>query len=75
MPEIAGLIAPRPTVWEVGRQDNLMVRDWIAPAWERMEGPYRALGALDQLWLDEFDGAHRWNGVVAFRELDRVLAP
>jgi len=29
VPEIASLIAPRPCLWEVGRNDNLMVRERI----------------------------------------------
>ncbi len=73
VPEIGGLIAPRPALWEVGTRDGLMVKDWIGPAWERMERVYSALGASDQLNRDDFDGAHRWNGVKAYPLLDHVL--
>ncbi len=73
VPEIAGLIAPRPSLWEVGMRDGLMVKDWIGPAWERIERVYAALGAAEQLTRDDFDGTHRWNGVKAYPLLDRVL--
>lgn len=73
VPEIAGLIAPRPALWEVGSNDGLMVKHWIEPAWERIRRPYEAMQAADQLAMDRFDGAHRWNGVKAYPLLDRVL--
>ena len=75
VPEIAGLIAPRPAVWEVGQHDALMVKDWIPDAWDRIRRHYRALGAEGQLVMDSFDGGHRWNGVKAEPLLARVLNP
>ncbi len=75
VPEIAGLIAPRPALWEVGQRDGLMVKDWIPEAWERILRVYRALGAEEQLLRDSFDGAHRWNGVKATPLLARILKP
>ncbi len=71
--EIASLIAPRPCLWEVGRKDALMVKEWIEPALERIRRAYRAYGATDALEVDSFDGGHRWNGVKAYPLLDRVL--
>lgn len=73
VPEISSLIAPRPCLWEVGRQDSLMVKAWIDPALERMRRAYQAFGALDNLQVDSFEGGHRWNGVVAYPLLDKVL--
>lgn len=66
VPEIASLIAPRPALWEVGQKDGLMVKDWIAPSWQRIQKAYRALGAGANLTMDSFDGSHRWNGVKAY---------
>ncbi|MBI3696610.1 MAG: acetylxylan esterase [Acidobacteria bacterium] len=73
VPEIASLIAPRPCLWEVGRQDALMVKDRIEPALARMRRAWRAFDALDRLEVDFFDGGHRWNGVRAYPLLARVL--
>jgi dienelactone hydrolase len=73
VPEIAGLIAPRPCLWEIGNQDGLMVKPWIEPAAQRMRKVYSALGAEKDFQLDFFDGGHRWNGTKAYPLLDRVL--
>lgn len=73
VPEIGGLIAPRPALWEIGSQDRLMVPEWIDPALRRLRRPYAALGAADQLHVDRFEGGHRWNGVQAYPLLDQVL--
>ncbi len=73
VPEIGGLIAPRPAVWEVGQRDGLMVKKWIPNAWERIERAYKALGVQESLQMDSFDGEHRWNGVVAEGALASVL--
>ncbi len=75
VPEIAGLIAPRPAVWEVGRRDPLMVKEWIPGAWARIQRPYRALGAAGSLVMDSFDGSHRWNGERAAPLLASALRP
>jgi dienelactone hydrolase len=75
VPEISSLIAPRPCLWEVGRQDALMVKGWIDPAMERMRKAWSALGANDALGIDSFEGGHRWNGDKAFPLLERVLQP
>ncbi len=75
VPEISGLIAPRPCLWVVGRRDPLMVRDWIPRAWERIQRAYRAFRAEDNLQMDSFDGGHRWNGRLAYPLLEQTLRP
>jgi pimeloyl-ACP methyl ester carboxylesterase len=74
VPEIGGLIAPRPCVWEVGSRDGLMVKDWIPRALERIGRAYDAFGAADQLQVDRFDGGHQWSGRLAYPMLERALA-
>jgi dienelactone hydrolase len=75
VPEISSLIAPRPCLWEVGTQDELMVKDRIGPALDRMRRAYKAFGAEDALQVDFFDGGHRWNGVKAYPLLASCLHP
>ena len=75
VPEIAGLIAPRPALWEVGLRDGLMVKEWIPRAWDRIQRVYRALEAEEHLSMDSFDGHHRWNGVMATPLLASILKP
>lgn len=75
VPEIASLIAPRPCLWEVGKQDKLMVQEWIPPALAKMKRVWSALNAPDALDVDSFDGAHRWSGAKAYPLLASVLRP
>ncbi|MCH7989937.1 MAG: dienelactone hydrolase family protein [Planctomycetes bacterium] len=71
--EIGSLIAPRPCVWEAGSKDRLVVPKWDIIFKKRLQKIYRAYGAQDQLMFDHFEGAHRWNGEVAFPLFDKVL--
>lgn len=75
VPEIASLIAPRPCLWEVGRRDALIVKEWIGPALERMRRAWQAYDAAAALAVDSFDGGHQWNGTAAYPLLARVLRP
>jgi len=74
VPEIGGLIAPRPAVWEVGSRDGLMKQHWVAEATRRIESAYRALGAEGKLVIDRFDGGHQWHGEAAYEVLDRSFS-
>jgi dienelactone hydrolase len=74
VPEIGSLIAPRPCVWEVGSRDTLISPRWAEQALERMRRSYRALGALEDLHVDLFDGRHKWSGRVGYALLKKVLS-
>jgi hypothetical protein len=75
VPEISGLIAPRPCVWEVGSRDKLIDPEWARVALERIGRVYRVLGAEPQLRVDRFEGGHQWHGEVAYPLLKDVLKP
>jgi dienelactone hydrolase len=75
VPEIGGLIAPRPCMWQVGLQDNLLPAEWVDSAQKRIEPVYRALEATDRLQIDRFTGKHEWHAATAYPFLDRVLQP
>ena len=75
VPEIASLIAPRPCLWETGRQDKLMVPEWIPGALERMKLAWTAAGSAAAIPVDSFEGGHRWNGVLAYPLLATTLRP
>ncbi len=64
-PEIFSLIAPRPMVIEIGLQDPLIPRVWATRGLERIRRAYRAAGALDRLFIEEFNGGHQFSGKVA----------
>ena len=74
VPEIASLIAPRPCLWEVGSRDDLVKPPWSDQALERLGRAYGALGAMDRLHLDRFEGGHEWNGKLAYPLLEKILA-
>jgi dienelactone hydrolase len=74
VPEIASLIAPRHCLWEVGSRDSLVSAKWADEALSRMRRVYRALGVVDRLLVDRFEGGHVWNGKVAYPLLEKVLA-
>jgi dienelactone hydrolase len=73
IPEIASLIAPRPSLWEVGKKDGLMVPRWVDIARQRIAVAYKALQADEHFQIDRFDGGHVWHGTIAYRLLDKVL--
>ncbi len=62
MPEIAGLIAPRPLLIEGGRQDPIYPVAGIEAAASMLRQIYAAAGVADRFSLHLFDGTHRWDG-------------
>ena len=72
-PEIGSLIAPRPTIWEVGRKDPLAVGGWVENAAERLQRAYAAAGKTSNFQVHHFDGGHVWNGETALPLLARIL--
>jgi dienelactone hydrolase len=73
VPEIGALIAPRLAIWEVGSRDGLIAPKWAEEAQRRMRLAYKALGAEDRLLVDRFEGGHRWNGELAYPQLEKIL--
>lgn len=73
VPEIGSLIAPRPCIWEVGSQDQLIPPRWAQEAAARMARAYKALGAVERLVVDRFEGHHEWHGKVAYPLLQEFL--
>jgi dienelactone hydrolase len=73
VPEIGGLIAPRPAIWEVGSRDGLIKAPWADDALTRMRRVYTALDAGDRLLVDRFEGGHEWSGRLAYPQLEKVL--
>lgn len=72
-PEIGSLIAPRPVIWEAGRQDTLMVAGWLEKASDRIQRAYAAAGKPENFAVHRFDGGHAWSGETAIPLLARVL--
>lgn len=73
MPDIAGLIAPRPVHIESGIHDPIFPVEATKEAFARLQRIYEVFGAADRLSLHLFDGGHEFNGQQAFPFLKRWL--
>ena len=71
MPDIAGLIAPRPIFVEWGSAD---VSRPVHPAFEMAQRIYRAANAGDQITLQEFDAGHLFSGEQSLPWLVQTLS-
>lgn len=73
IPEMAGLIAPKPLLIEAGTRDDCFVIEDVRAAYGRLARIYAAAGASDRLAYDEHPGQHEWHGTVAWDWLEQWL--
>ncbi len=73
IPDIAGLIAPRPLLVESGMHDPIYPSKATQQALDELRPVYRCLGAEDRLDADFFEGEHQWSGRKAYDWLERWL--
>ncbi|MBN1553778.1 MAG: prolyl oligopeptidase family serine peptidase [Phycisphaerae bacterium] len=66
VPDLHGLIAPRPLLVEIGALDECFLVDSAMSCFREVEKIYAAAGAIDRLELDLFDGGHSWSGRKSF---------
>jgi dienelactone hydrolase len=74
MADVAGLIAPRPLLIEMGTEDHIFPVRATEAAYRELRRVYELLGASDRLDKDIFPGAHEFSGRKAFAWLTRWLA-
>jgi hypothetical protein len=74
IPDIAGLIAPRPTLIQIGRRDTVFTEQDALAAFRHLQRIYRAAGASNELELDHFNGAHEHHIPPALRFLRSRLS-
>lgn len=60
--ELFGMLAPRPVLLDVGRQDDVFPFEEAAQCCEVTHRIYAAAKAADQVSVNVFDGGHRWDG-------------
>ncbi|MFW6457320.1 MAG: alpha/beta hydrolase family protein, partial [Planctomycetota bacterium] len=60
VPDLQGLIAPRPLLVEIGVHDQCFLVDSAKSCFDELVKIYEACGADDLLELDLFEGEHRW---------------
>jgi dienelactone hydrolase len=71
--DIAGLIAPRPLLLEMGIYDNCFFIQDMLQGYEGVKKIYRAAGCADKLWADIFPGPHAFAGNKAFEFFKKYL--
>ena len=73
VPDLHGLIAPRPLLVEIGIQDTCFLVDSAKSCYAEVEKIYEAAGVKDRLELDLFEGEHSFAGNKAFGFFDKYL--
>jgi len=71
--EIAGLIAPRPLLLEMGIFDNCFYIQDLLKGYEGVKEIYKAAGVEEYLWADIFPGQHSFGGNKAFEFFKKHL--
>ncbi|MBI2440387.1 MAG: acetylxylan esterase [Lentisphaerae bacterium] len=71
--DIAGLIAPRPLLLEMGIYDDCFPIHDLLKGYEEVRRIYRAAGAQEHLWKDVFPGPHAFAGRKAFEFFRKYL--
>lgn len=74
LPELIGLIAPRPLFLESGEHDPIFPVAGFRKAAAEIKGIYEAEGAGDKLEIDVFPGAHEISGRLSYDWLKRTLS-
>jgi hypothetical protein len=62
LPDLQGLLAPRPLLVDIGAYDTCFQVDTALACYRQVEAIYQAAGASDRLDLDLFPGEHGWGG-------------
>jgi dienelactone hydrolase len=62
VPDLHGLIAPRPLLIEIGIHDRCFLVEGAMSCWKEVQRIYAAADSLPVLELDLFPGGHAWGG-------------
>jgi dienelactone hydrolase len=73
VPDLQGLVAPRPLLVEIGVHDDCFLIDSAMSCFREVEKIYAAAGARDLLELDLFEGGHGWSGRKALPFFEKHL--
>ena len=73
LPDLIGLIAPRPLLVESGTEDSIFPVAAVREAYAQLEKIYGLLDAGEKLDLDLFPGDHQIGGIKAYPWLQRSL--
>lgn len=62
LPDLQGLLVPRPLLVDIGAYDTCFRVETARACFEQVKAIYAAAGASDRLELDLFAGEHAWSG-------------
>ena len=62
LPDLQGLLAPRPLLVNIGAYDTCFKVDTAMACFARVKQIFAAAGAAERLELDLFPGEHGWGG-------------
>jgi len=66
VPDLHGMIAPKPLLVEIGSYDECFRVDTAVKCFESARQIYTAAGAADRIELELFEGGHGWAGKKSF---------
>lgn len=73
MPDIAGLIAPRPLLLESADKDDIFPHEASWHAYRQLKNIYHIAGAEENLDIDAFAGVHEISGAKAYPWLQKII--
>ena len=73
LPDLQGLLAPRPLLIDIGANDSCFRVDTAMACYKKVKAIYGAAGAGDRLELDLHDGEHGWGGNRSKSFFDRYV--
>ncbi|RPI59836.1 MAG: hypothetical protein EHM48_08235, partial [Planctomycetaceae bacterium] len=62
VPDLQGMIAPRPLLVEIGAYDDCFMIESAMSCYREVQNIYAAAGASEKLEIDLFEGGHQWSG-------------
>ena len=73
IPDVAGLIAPKPLLIEMGEKDTCFIIEDAKRAYQHLKRIYKAAGVPERLDCDIHPGGHAWSGAKAYDWFERWL--
>lgn len=73
MPDIAGLIAPRPVFFENGTRDSIFPLKSARQAFKHVKSVYELLGCVGRCQMQVFEGEHKFCGERGFGFMEQWL--
>jgi dienelactone hydrolase len=73
LPDLQGLLAPRPLLIDIGVYDTCFKIDTAIACYNKLKSIYKAAGASEKLELDMHKGEHAWGGNKSKAFFERYL--